>query len=609
MFVLGSRVALHLSLAAIAATLPFADSGGAGAGRPLEPGFVPALTAPQAPHARPQVPDTQLVDGRVLLEAARDAQRAFERTRRRNLPFWNGPTRRCDEIVGRFCLWHDRDPSWNPGPESPRVKAARDELIQLLERYARAAPGEGWIVGQWIRYLVEAGRPEEARAAADTCEAERWWCLALAAYARHAAADFLGADEAYETALRTMPSEESCRWRDLSHILDGKALDDYEDLDCVEREAFETRAWWLADPLLMVPGNERRTEHFSRNVLNRLQLGADSPYGVYWGPDLEELLVRYGWPVRWSRRREPVYSPGRQRPAISGHDPDRSFRFFPPSELISEFTTLEAAWELEPRRPREEYQPPYAVAFDGREQGFDHQLAVFRRGGSVLLVGAYEWASDSLPPDTPLRVSLVYSAERGRPEVAVSEGAPRRGVLTTRTRAAPGVLGIEALADSAGRAARARVGRRLSAATDGPSLSDIILLEPGVGEPTPGTLEEALLFVRPSTTVRRGERIGLLWELYGVAERTPLEVEVSLTRPGKGFFRRAAEWLGLAKQDDSTVSLEWREQMGRGAGPASRYLELQIPDLAEGRYVLSASVQLAGGTELTSARVLTVRER
>jgi len=606
MVVLRSSMALYVSLAVIAAAAPFADSGGAGTGRPVEPVFVAARTAP---HARPPVPDTQLVAGRVVLEEARGAQRAFERTRRRNLPFWNGPTGRCDEIVGRFCLWHDSDPSWNPGPESPRVKMARHELIQLLERTARAAPGEGWIVGQWIRYLVEAGRPEEARTASGSCAAERWWCLALAAYARHALGDFSGADDVYERALRAMPSEENCRWRDLSYILDGEALDDYEELDCIERRAFETRAWWLADPLLMVPGNERRTEHFSRNVLNRLQRGADSPYGVHWGPDLEELLVRYGWPVRWSRRREPVYSPGRQRPLISGHDPDRSFRFFPPSELMSEFTTLEVAWELEPRRPREEYQPPYAVAFDGREQGFDHQFAVFRRGGSALLVGAYEWASDSLPPETPLRVALVYSPEQGRPEVAVSEGAPRRGVLTTRTPAEPGVLGIEALADSAGRAARVRVGRRLWAATDRPSLSDIILLEPGVGEAAPGTLEEALRFVRPSTTVQGGERIGLLWELYGVAERTPLEVEVSLTKPGKSFFRRAAEWLGLAKEDDSTVSLKWREQMGGGSGPASRYLELQIPDLAEGRYVLSASVRLAGGTELTSARVLTVRER
>jgi hypothetical protein len=604
MLVLRSSVALYVSLAAIAATAPFANFGGAGAGRLLEPGFVAVLTAP---HARPQVPDTQLVDGLVVLEAARDAQRAFERTRRRNLPFWNGPTGRCDEIVGRFCVWHERDPSWNPGPESPRVKVAREELIQLLERYARATPGEGWIVGQWVRYLVEAGRAEEAQTAAGACAAERWWCLALTAYARHALADFSGADEAYETALRAMPSMENCRWRDLSYILDGETLNDYEDLDCGERLAFETRAWWLADPLLMVPGNERRTEHFSRNVLNRLQLGADSPYGVHWGPDLEELLVRYGWPVRWSRRREPAYSPGRQRPSISGHDPDRSFRFFPPSELMSEFTTLEVAWELEPRRPREEYQPPYAVAFDGLEQGFDHQLAVFRRGGSALVVGAYEWATDSLPPATPLRVGLVYSAEQGRPEVAIAEGAPRRGVLTKRTRAEPGVLGIEALAIAAGRAARVRVGRRLSTSTGQPSISDIILLEPGLGEPAPGTLEEALRFVRPSTTVRRGERVGLLWELYGVAERTPLEVEVSLTKPGKGFFRRAAEWLGLAKDDDSTVSLEWREQTGRGSGPASRYVELRIPDLAEGRYVLSASVRLARGTELTSARVLTVR--
>lgn len=606
MVVLRSSVALCVSLAAIAAAAPFADLGGAGTNPPVEPGFVRALTASRT---RPPVSDTQLVAGREALDAARDAQSAFERTRRRNLPYWNGPRGRCDEIVGRFCLWHDNDPSWNPGPESPRVKVARDELIQFLERCSGAAPEEGWIIGQWIRYLVEAERPERALSAAASCGAERWWCRALEAYARHALGDFVGADEAYEMALRAMPSAVSCRWRDLSHILDGEALKHYEDLDCIERTAVETRAWWLADPLLMVPGNERRTEHFSRKLLNRLQLGADSPYGVHWGPDLEELLVRYGWPERWSRRREPVYSPGRQRPAITGHDPDRSFRFLPPSELLSEFTTLDVAWELEPSRPREEYLPPYAVAFDGREQGFDHQLAVFRRGRSALLVGAYEWASDSLPPETPLRVGLVYSTEAGPPEVAVSDGAPRRGVLTTRTHAEPGVLGIEVLADSAGRAARVREGRRLSASTGRPSLSDIILLEVGTGEPAPGSLEEALRFVRPSTTVRRGERIGLLWELYGVAERTPLEVEVSLAKPDKSFFRRAAEWLGLAKEDESTVSLEWREQMGGGSGPASRYLELQIPDLAEGRYVLTASVQLAGGTELTSGRVLTVRER
>lgn len=562
-----------------------------------------------APRARPAISDTQLVDGRSAREAARDAQRAFERTRRRNLPFWNGPAERCDEIVGRFCLWHDKDPSWDPGPERPRVRVARDELIQLLERYARSAPQDGWVVGQWVRYLVEAGRAEEARRAAEACAAERWWCLALAGYALHVSGDFTNAEAAYDTALRTMPSEESCRWRDLSLLLEGSMLDEYEDLDCAERSAFEIRAWWLADPLLMIPGNERRTEHFSRRVLNRLQAGGDSPYGVNWGPDLEELLVRYGWPERWSRRREPAYLPSRQRPSITGHDPERSFRFFAPSELLSEFTALDVEWDLEPRRPREEYRPPYAAAFDGQGQGFDHQLAVFRRGGRVLLVGAYEWASDSLPADTPLRVGLVYSTERGQTEVAVSHGAPRRGVLTTRTRAEPGILGIEAVADSAGRAARVRIGRKLSAAADRPSLSDIILLEPAGQRAAPRTLEEALRHVRASTTVRRGERIGLLWELYGVAESTPLDVEVSLTRPGKGFFRRAAEWLGLAKEDGPTVSLHWRERLGGGSGPASRYLELQIPDLSEGRYVLSASVQLAGGAELTSSRVLTVRER
>ena len=166
MVVLRSSAALCASLAAIAAATPFVDSGGVEATRPAESESVQVRPAR---HAPPFDPDTQLIASRVALEAARDAQAAFERTRRRNLPYWNGPRRRCDEIVGRFCLWHDNDPSWNPGPESPQVNLARDELIQLLERYSRAAPEEGWIVGQWVRYLVEAGRHEEAWSAAGSC--------------------------------------------------------------------------------------------------------------------------------------------------------------------------------------------------------------------------------------------------------------------------------------------------------------------------------------------------------------------------------------------------------------------------------------------------------
>jgi len=567
--------------------------------------------------------DTQRVAS-AAADAARDAQHSFERERRRSLPWWNGPTpRRCDEVVGRFCLWHDEDSGFDPGPEREKVKAAREQLLSILQRSSDLAPADGWVAGQRVRYLVEAGRLEEARSTAAACAAEApagaaaeaaeaagaWWCSALMGYAMHALGAFPAADSHYAVALASMPVEERCWWRDLSDLLEGDLLDSYEDLSCEQREALEGRIWWLADPMYMVPGNDRRTEHFSRHVLNRLQPGAASPYGVAWGPDLEEILIRYGWPQSWSRRRHPVYSAGRRRPSITGHDPHRSFRFLPPADFVSEFATIAPAdWELEPRRPHEEYLPKYASSFDDEEDGFEHQLAIFRRGGSAFLIGAYEWTTDSLPPDTPVRVALVCSRESGSSRVAESETADRRGVLTLLAPPETCVLAIEAFAASAGRAARVRHGRRIEAFHDGPAISDILLLDPVRSGAAPGSLEEALETVRSSTRVRPGERVALLWELYGVREGTRLDVRVSLTKPGKSFLRRAAEWIGLARDEDPTVSLEWREESAGGPGPVARFLELQIPDLSEGDYLLSASVRLATGAELTSGRIVRVED-
>ena len=559
----------------------------------------------RAPQRSPG--DTQRVDAAAARKAAKAAQRAFERLRRRHLPFWNGPSGRCDEIVGRFCLWHDSDPSYDPGPEKTRVRTAREQLVTALRDASLAAPEDEWIIGQWVRYLVEAGRLTEAGTAAAGCRADRWWCAALSGFVRHAAGDFLASEESFESALEAMPAEVRRAWEDLSYLLDGDGLDAYEDLEPRRRDDIAAKIWWLADPLIMVPGNERRTEHFSRRVLARLQPGAESPYGVAWGDDLEELLVRYGWPSSWSRRRQPIYSPAGRRPPVTGHDPVRSFRFFPPDELVKDFTSLEAlAWDLRPHHPREEYLPSYSHAFDGEAEGFDHQLSVFRRGSGALVVGAYAWMSDSLPPGTPLRVGLVYATERGETAATAQERAPHRGVLIARAPLTDALLGIEALADSAGRAARARIGRRL-AAVAGPSLSDILLLDPPTGV-APATLEDALPHARPSTSVRPGDRIGLLWEVYGVPGGARMQVEVSLTKPGKGLLRRTAEWLGLVKNKDPSVSLAWRETSAADEN-AARYVELQVPDVSTGRYVLSTSIRLADGERATAARLLRVERR
>lgn len=594
---------LVVCLAGLVVAGPSSGGTRAAASKPFGPGAVPASLGPGGAK-----PDTQLVNPREARRAAAGAQRAFERTRRRNLPFWDGPTDRCDEIVGRFCLWHESDPAWHPGPERERIRIARAELVETLELYARHAPEDAWIVGQWVRYLIEAGRVAEARAAAGICSAEPWWCAALRGYAHHAIGDYRRAETAYEAALKAMPTELRCSWQDLSWLLEGEILEEYESLGCAARQTLEVAIWLLADPLFLVPGNERRTEHLSRHVLNRLQVGAESPYGVSWGADLEELLLRYGWPESWSRRRQPIYSPGRERPPITGHDPERSFSFLP-SSVLPGADGIDGRWELEPQRPREEYLPPYARAFDGDEPAFGHQLAVFRRGKELLLLGAYEWLNDSLPAGTPLRAGLVWAEGTGGPQAKVVADAPVRGVLTARAGTEFSVFGIEVLADSERRAARSRVVRRASSRDNAPALSDILLLEPSREERMPESLGEALSLVRPSITVRSGERIGLLWEYYGMPAGTPLQIEVALTKQGKSFFRRAAEWLGLARSEEATVGMRWREQAEGTSGPAVRYVELRIPELSEGSYVLSASAQPDGGEEAGSIRLIRVRDR
>src|SRR6266545_4338972 len=98
-----------------------------------------------------------------------------------------------------------------PAPEEPRrIGEARDRVVHQLDSAAALLPGDEWIAGQRVRYIVEAGRTADAIAAAHACRAAAWWCEALAGFALHAAGDFAGADTAYRAALSDMPREERC---------------------------------------------------------------------------------------------------------------------------------------------------------------------------------------------------------------------------------------------------------------------------------------------------------------------------------------------------------------------------------------------------------------
>lgn len=246
-----------------------------------------ALLALHGPPTRAQSSDS--LD---LLRRSRDAQRDFERLRRANLHRdLDGGSRPCEERIGRFCYWYQ--PFSQRPPESEAIGRARARLLRELAAAGRRLPGDDWILGQRVRYLVEHGRADLAVIVTQACQGTRWWCDALEGFARHAGRDYEGADHAFDRALRGMGAEQRCAWTDLSPLLEDDA-GPYRTRPCAERVVLDERIWWLAHPLYSRAGNDLRTEHYARHTMALLLEHAETPYGLPWGVDARELIVRFG---------------------------------------------------------------------------------------------------------------------------------------------------------------------------------------------------------------------------------------------------------------------------------------------------------------------------
>jgi hypothetical protein len=101
------------------------------------------------------------------------------------------------------------------------VRAERAALLGVLSKAAANAPANDWLVGQRIRYLVDARDTATATRAAGECRAAAWWCGMLRGYVRHWAGDVRAADSSVKRicglrarrAIRSMRSSGGCRIR------------------------------------------------------------------------------------------------------------------------------------------------------------------------------------------------------------------------------------------------------------------------------------------------------------------------------------------------------------------------------------------------------------
>ena len=543
------------------------------------------------------------IDSQRVLRDARSAQTSFERIRRANLPLDNGgSSRRCDVRVGRFCYWWD-DGEFPAPPELPRTKSARAELIDRLARAADALPGDRWIAGQRVRYLVEDGRAADAAIAAAECRAEAWWCAALAGFAYHAAQDFARADSAFDAALTAMPEATRCRWTDISLLLDGDVRKRYERSPCSERASFESRFWALSRPLYLLPANDLRTEHFARLTMAELIRTSRYPHQLPWGDDSQELLVRYGWETGWTRTPPSMYTSGDVH--VVGHEPTPAFDFVPDWDVLASPDSAEDAdWALHDPLAQSRYAPRYARSVGA----LDHQIAFFRRGDSAVVLAAFDARTQTGFERDTIDAALAIAPPEAPDSVSITSDtlAARRHVLMMPTAWQPRIVSVEARDSAARRVARVRAVARPPTSSGRVTMSDLLLFD----DPSslPASLDEAMPRARGTSRVERSKPVGVYWEMYGVnLVGDTLSYQLTVVREGKSWLRRAAERLGVVERR-LPVRMEWNEPTARPGAARSRALALDFSTLPEGRYRIELTLEAANQTVATAVREVEVEK-
>lgn len=550
-------------------------------------------------HAMQGVAANHAADSLRDLKRARSAQASFERARRYNLAERGGSPGRCDVNLGRFCWWYDEVPVKLP-PESRMISRQRDALLGTLDSLSALHPGDEWVVGMRVHYRIEAGRVAAADSVARSCHGAAWWCLALTGYANHAIGRAAGAESAFVGALAAMSERDRCEWRDLSVLLPARTRHWYQKLACSLRAPVEERYWMLSRPRFSQPANEWRTEFYVRRVQARLAEHAVTPQPGSWGSDKAELLLRYGWPVGWSRLQQSDPRLGVE-PSVVEHEAVPSFAFAPQEALLdTSATATDDAWDLRAKFAESRFAPRLVE----RVSPLSMQLARFRRGDSTLLVAAYAAVADSLGTGS---VSTI-GATLDDGTTVVAPAAERIGHARVTLARSPRLAGVD-VADSTTRTlARARALYAVPVRTNGLALSDLLLYRPGAAPPE--SLDSALVVAIAGDTVARTAPVGIYWETYGVAQGgEALDVSVTVERIDRSWLRGVRQRIGLADKD-SPLRLRWNDARPPRAGAAaSRAISLDLANLEPGQYRVTVALGRAGAETASNARVIQLRAR
>ncbi len=648
-------------------------------------------------------------DSLALLDEARDVQARYERFReQRTPPSYADLSQRCDDVVGRFCFrfeLHEPGEEWTP-PEQPiEVELAPTRVIRDLRDVVREIPGDRWVAGQLVYYLGVAGAWRDAASAAGNCRAEAWWCVALLGYVYHAVGEWEESERIFERALEEMPVDTAAAWIEPKYILRRGADDVFQ--DAADKRAAENRLWLLSDPLYLVAGNDRKTEQYSRQVLIRIRSGGESGTGQEWDEDLDEITLLWGAPQAWTREQD--------RPNLDQEFSVRDTRkmishrwgmgFLPNAKALADPAELRPGdWELGGRRrlelrdyagfqdplglsqenqgllpiprtieigteeimtvvrdavrrsgPRTGYTPAYADRFDR----LDTQVARFRRGDSLLVVGAYAPAPErekregarlassgsgfdgvsvtldlrarrrESRSDRQKRMGNPFAVEEELPEAFPTDTEPsieaglflintddgvrhevradtREGAFQLQVPNGRYVVGLETFSPTEKRAWRERHGAWQESVVPGLAvMSDLLILQGG--RPIPESLDEALPHALPSLRIAAGDAIQVAWELYGLRIGETAEVRIGVNEVSVGVLSTIGQFLRMI-EPENPVAMSWQEAGPDVLGTVFRAVELNLPELEPGDYELAVEVEPRGREPMRVTRRITIVE-
>ncbi len=535
----------------------------------------------------------------------------------------------------------------------------RRPVLTLLDSAARVLPGDPFIAGQRVRLHVDQSELTQAIQAAKECRAAAWWCAALTGYVQYMMHDMAKAEVSFDQARATMSDSLRCAWDDIEMLLPYSEATTYRRMTCREQVDVNARAWWLADPLFLEKGNPRRAEHYGRRMIIELRRAVGVDEHVDWrdnydGPGYELMVMRWGWPtlfVTAARCPDPHHRPGGP-PIIScpakpsrfdtksvalGDTLARPYYWGPQFHLMPNWAAIadpyhvtDAAWDLGPTRDEQNFwdQSWWATEFYRRDGGplvpLQYQVAFFRRQNAAVMAAAMSWDSATYSYAPPGRVvaGALVAATPTAPLIGVRDTMLARAphAIAAAVPPGPGLLGLEMVPRDGGPAGRSRTGvvappalkdlRRGDLA-----LSDPVLVRATDSEGPPSSVESMLIRMLGTTNLVNPKRVGVFWELYGLAAGDTIDVALRLIRKDDATgAQRLAGALGLRRGSDDSVVVRWREpRPGDAVAPpeggvtvAPRGVSLDISPLGAGHYTLEVTVQRRAEPPVTTRRELTI---